>query len=142
MPGRGVRAAHAHAGAPRLRLRRRRVSAHEVLLPPHPAGIALPDLVANATWRHGHADWVAAVRAFEARLREVLERTRPTVAYHSPKCWSHCNTETREFSRAFRVGGVSLADALAAYAFGATTPRLLEACDGFACGADCVTVAL
>ena len=82
------------------------------------------------------------MRAFEARLREVLERTRPAVAYHSPKCWSHCNTETREFSRAFRVGGVSLADALAAYAFGATTPRLLEACDGFACGADCVTVAL
>ncbi len=114
----------------------------EVLLPPHPAGIALPDLVANATWRRGHADWVAAVRSFEARLRQVLERTQPSVAYHSPKCWSHCNTETREFSRAFRVGGVSLADALAAYAFGATAPRLLEVCDGFACGADCVTVTL
>ena len=49
-----------------------------------------------------------------------------------------CNTESAAFSAGYSVGGVALADALDAFAFGAPPPPLLvENCTGFACGVDC-----
>ena len=52
--------------------------------------------------------------------------------------YKHCNTESAAFSAGYSAGGVALADALDAFAFGAPPPPLLvENCTGFACGVDC-----
>ena len=43
-----------------------------------------------------------------------------------------------KYTAGYSVGGVALADALDAFAFGAPPPPLLvENCTGFACGVDC-----
>ena len=84
--------------------------------------------------------WAQLVATFRARTRAVLFAPSGGVprAVHSAACYKHCNTESAAFSAGYSVGGVALADALDAFAFGAPPPPLLvENCTGFACGADC-----
>ena len=68
----------------------------------------------------------------------IRPRRRHRTCVHSAACYKHCNTESAAFSAGYSVGGVALADALDAFAFGAPPPPLLvENCTGFACGVDC-----
>ena len=63
----------------------------------------------------------------------------PAAYYYSPATTApNVWVVSAAFSAGYSVGGVALADALDAFAFGAPPPPLLvENCTGFACGADC-----
>eukprot|EP00939_MAST-03C_sp_MAST-3C-sp1_P004550 g4550.t1 len=83
---------------------------------------------------------------FRNRTRAVLldlaaERAPSAFGYHSSACFHHCNTESATFATSYRVGNVSLRDALESFVLlqrrDDTPPfssRVMEDCDGVACG--------
>lgn len=79
---------------------------------------------------------------FRARTRKVLldlaaNRSSDEFAFHSSACWHHCNTETSSFSTGFLVNGTSLADVLMDFLYRNGSRRVMEDCEGIACGGDC-----
>ena len=79
---------------------------------------------------------------FRARTRKVLldlaeNRSSDEFAFHSSACWHHCNTETSSFSTGFLVNSTSLSDVLMDFLYRNGSRRVMEDCEGIACGGDC-----
>jgi len=80
---------------------------------------------------------------FRARTRNVLldlakNRSVHEFAFHSSACWHHCNTESSTFSSGFTVNGTSLSDVVQNFLKNSSLGvRIMEDCEGIACGKDC-----